>query len=109
VSEKGYRVTCHISPDDGQPSSGGFAEFQYASDSKSKCDKEGLKSDPADPAGWYDEKETQWSYTLCTKQGYATVVYRQGKGAKPANLQTVSRLVHHVVDGSWEIDSVLGQ
>lgn len=109
ASGQGYQVACRIGPEDGQSGSAGFAEFRYASDSKSKCDKEGLKSDPSDPAGWYAERKAEWSYTLCTKLGYATVLYHQGTESKATNLQTVSRLAHSVADGSWEIDAVLGQ
>ena len=108
VSGQGDRVLCRISPGDGPSSSLGYAQFQYVSDSKSGCDKEGLRPDPADPAGWYGEDGTGLRYALCTKLGYAAVLYHQGTEGRAANLATVSRLAHLVVDGSWEIDKVLG-
>lgn len=105
---EGYEVTCEISPGGGQESALGYARFQYISDSKDACDKAGLKSDPADPAGGYTNNDTEWHYTLCTKLGSLEVLYRQGKDGRPTNLAAMSRLAHTIVAGSWEIDAVLG-
>ena len=105
---QGYRVTCVISPEDGRPSSLGHAQFDYVTGGNAGCDKTNLESDPDDSAGWYATDGKEWRYTVCTKLGFASVLYRQGMEGRPADLATISRLAHSVADGSWEIEAVIG-